>query len=55
MVCVVNPLLFVILLNVLNKILPSLAHVLYPFFIPATILAVMMTLYIIYDMKKQYL
>lgn len=49
----VNPLVFVILLNILNLLAPAVAERIYPFMVPATILAVMMTVYLGYDLKKK--
>lgn len=50
-----NPLLAVIVLSVLKFVAPSFASVIYPLLVPATILALLMSLYLIYDFKHMRL
>lgn len=48
-----NPIVGILFLNILKLILPNVAKVIYPLFVPGTILALMMTIYIIYSLREE--
>ena len=50
---VINPIVGMIILSIVSKINFTFYQLIYPIFIPATVLAIMMTVYLVYCWKKQ--